>query len=36
LEILGQTVAELDKLCGDQLDLLNFVSDITPVKETNA
>ena len=36
LEILEETVAELDKLCGDQLDILNFVSDITPVKETNA
>ena len=36
LEILGETVEDLDKLCGNQLDLLNFVSEITPVKETNA
>ena len=35
LEILGKTVAELDVLCDDQLNLLNFVSEITPVTEIN-
>jgi len=36
LEILGETVAELDKIFGYQLDLLEFVSEITPVNGTKA
>ena len=33
IESLGEAVSELDKLCGDKLNLLSFVSDITPIKE---
>ena len=33
IESLDEAVSELDKLCGDKLNLLSFVSDITPIKE---
>ena len=33
IESLGEAVSELDKLCGDKLNLLSFISDITPIKE---
>tara|TARA_B100000614_G_C14555601_1_gene495423 strand:- start:1947 stop:2282 length:336 start_codon:yes stop_codon:yes gene_type:complete len=33
LENLQKTISELDKLCDDRLNLLDFVSEITPVKE---
>jgi len=36
LEVLGETVAELDKIFGYRLDLLKFVSEITPVNSTKA
>ena len=33
LENLQKTISELDELCDDRLNLLDFVSQITPVKE---
>lgn len=33
LEKLQKTIYELDELCDDRLNLLDFVSQITPVKE---
>ena len=33
LENLQKTISELDELCDDRLNLLDFVSHITPVKE---
>ena len=33
LENLQKTIAELDELCDERLNLLDFVSEITPVKE---
>ena len=33
LENLQKIISELDELCDDRLNLLDFVSEITPVKE---
>lgn len=33
LESLQKIISELDELCDDRLNLLDFVSEITPVKE---
>ena len=30
---MEKTISELDELCDDRLNLLDFVSEITPVKE---